>query len=135
IVLLSAATASQAQAPAPETTPPPPAETAPPPPAVEPAAPPAVVPAPAPPAAAPVVVAPPARTPEEIAIGEAVYREANRITFHQKLEAAHNAQARRELVNAAKLYDECWDLIQKIGSGVEGEIDDTRAGLAAVRLE
>src|SRR5436309_2514384 len=105
ILLLSAATASHAQAPAPETTPAPPAETAPPPAAVEPAPPAAVVPAPAAPAAPPVVVAPPARTPEEIAISEAVYREANRITLHQKLAAARDAEARHELVNAAKLYD------------------------------
>ncbi len=73
--------------------------------------------------------------PQEAAVNEAVYRQANRITLRQKLADARAAQERRALPTAAKLYDDAWELVQKIGSGVEAERDQTVAGLAAVRLE
>ena len=73
--------------------------------------------------------------PEEAAVNEAVYRQANRITLRQKLAEARAAQDRRALASAAKLYDDAWELVQKIGSGVDAERDQTIAGLAAVRLE
>ena len=73
--------------------------------------------------------------PQEAAVNEAVYRQANRITLRQKLADARAAQDRRALSSAAKLYDDAWELVQKIGSGVEAERDQTIAGLAAVRLE
>jgi general secretion pathway protein D len=73
--------------------------------------------------------------PQEAAVNEAVYRQANRITLRQKLVDARAAQDRRALASAAKLYDDAWDLVQKIGSGVDAERDQTVAGLAAVRLE
>ena len=72
---------------------------------------------------------------QEAAVNEAVYRQANRITLRQKLADARAAQERRALTTAAKLYDDAWDLVQKIGSGVDAERDQTVAGLAAVRLE
>ena len=72
---------------------------------------------------------------EETAVNEAVYRQANRVILLQKLAEARAAQARHALPAAAKLYDECWDLVQKIGTGVEAERDQTIAGLTAVRLE
>ena len=74
-------------------------------------------------------------TPSDAAINEAVYRQANQIALRQKLVDARAAQDRRALVPAAKLYDDAWDLVQKIGSGVDAERDQTIAGLAAVRLE
>jgi type II secretory pathway component GspD/PulD (secretin)/tetratricopeptide (TPR) repeat protein len=73
--------------------------------------------------------------PQETAVNEAVYRQANRITLRQKLADARAAQERGALITAAKLYDDAWDLVQKIGSGVDAERDQTIAGLAAVRLE
>jgi type II secretory pathway component GspD/PulD (secretin) len=73
--------------------------------------------------------------PQETAVNEAVYRQANHITLRQKLADARAAQDRRALPTAAKLYDDAWDLVQKIGSGVEPEREQTAAGLAAVRLE
>jgi type II secretory pathway component GspD/PulD (secretin)/tetratricopeptide (TPR) repeat protein len=73
--------------------------------------------------------------PQETAVNEAVYRQANRITLRQKLADAQAAQERRALPTAAKLYDEAWELVQSIGSGVDAERDQAIAGLAAVRLE
>ena len=73
---------------------------------------------------------------QETAVNEAVIRQANRIALRQKLADALNAQSRHDLPNAAKLYDDAWELVQKIGYvNVEPEADQTRAGLAAVRLE
>ena len=74
--------------------------------------------------------------PQETAVNEAVVRQASRIALRQKLADALNAQSRHDLPTAAKLYDDAWVLVQKIGySNVEPEADQTRAGLAAVRLE
>jgi len=39
-------------------------------------------------------------------VNEAVYRQANRVTLRQKLDAARDAQERGDLANAAKLYDD-----------------------------
>ena len=73
--------------------------------------------------------------PQETAINEAVYRQANHITLRQKLVDARAAQDRAALATAAKLYDDAWDLAQKIGSGVDAEREQTVAGLSVVRLE
>ena len=72
---------------------------------------------------------------QELAVKEAVYRQANRLNLQNTLMAAHDAQERGELAAAAKLYDDAWDLVQKVGAGVDKETQLTRAGLAAVRLE
>ena len=73
--------------------------------------------------------------PQDAAVNEAVYRQANRISLRQKLSEARAAQDRHALASAAKLYDDAWEYVQKIGSGVDAERDQTIAGLAAVRLE
>src|SRR5512138_230451 len=73
--------------------------------------------------------------PQETAINEAVMRQAARISLRQKLVQASEAQARGDLPAAAKLYDDCWDLVQKVGANVDAEAAQTRAGLASVRLE
>src|ERR1039457_4204912 len=80
-------------------------------------------------------VAPALTPPEEAAVNEAVYRQANRITLRQKLAEARAAQDRRALASAAKMYDDAWELVLKIGSGVDAERDQTVAGLTAVRME
>src|SRR5262245_8673639 len=72
---------------------------------------------------------------QDAAVNEAVMRQANRIALRQKLAQAAAAQERHELAAAAKLYDECWTLVLNIGSNVDTEAAQTRAGLAAVRLE
>jgi type II secretory pathway component GspD/PulD (secretin)/tetratricopeptide (TPR) repeat protein len=73
--------------------------------------------------------------PQETAVNEAVYRQANHITLREKLADGRAAQERGARAIAAKLYDDAWDLVQKIGSGVEAEREQTIAGLAAARLE
>src|ERR1035441_2279519 len=74
-------------------------------------------------------------SPEEAAVNEAVYRQANRITLRQKLADARAAQDRHALASAAKMYDDAWELVLKIGSGVDAERDQSIAGLTAVRME
>ena len=73
--------------------------------------------------------------PQDTAVNEAVYRQANHIALRQKLVDARAATDRRAPATAAKLYDDAWDLVQKIGSGVDAERDQTIAGLATARLE
>ena len=72
---------------------------------------------------------------EQAAVNEAVYRQANKVILIQKLAEARAAQARHDLPAAAKLYDECWDLVQKTGTGVEAEREQTITGLTTVRLQ
>ena len=72
---------------------------------------------------------------QDAAIKEAVYRQQNRILLQQKLVQARAAQERGELANAAKLYDDAYDLLLNSGSGVDQEARQTKAGLATVRLE
>ncbi|HVM50202.1 MAG TPA: tetratricopeptide repeat protein [Candidatus Acidoferrum sp.] len=72
---------------------------------------------------------------EQTAINEAVYRQANRVLLDQKLAEARTAQTHHALPQAAKLYDECWDLVQKTGTGIDAEREQTIAGLTAVRME
>src|ERR1051326_433741 len=73
--------------------------------------------------------------PQETAVNEAVIRQADRIALRQKLADARAAQDRRDLLKAAKLYDDAWELVQRVGANVEAEASMTRSGLAAVRLE
>jgi type II secretory pathway component GspD/PulD (secretin)/tetratricopeptide (TPR) repeat protein len=72
---------------------------------------------------------------QDTAINEAIYRQANQITLRQKLVDARTAKEREDLPRAAKLYDEAWDLVLKIGTGVEAEAEQTKMGLADARLE
>jgi len=44
------------------------------------------------------------------------------------------AAARGDLAGAAKLYQEAYDLVQQIGSGIDVETAQTIAGLASTRL-
>lgn len=73
--------------------------------------------------------------PAEAAVQEALRRQADHIALRQKLIDARGAEQRRDLATAAKLYNEAWTLIERIGAGVDPEIQQTRAGLAAVRME
>jgi tRNA A-37 threonylcarbamoyl transferase component Bud32/tetratricopeptide (TPR) repeat protein len=74
-------------------------------------------------------------SPEEAAVNEAVYRQANRITLGQRLAEARAAQERRAFASSAKLYDDAWGLVLRIGPGVDAERDQTITGLTAVRME
>src|SRR5437899_711534 len=73
---------------------------------------------------------------QQSAIDEGIRRQAGRLRLRETLAQARDAQARRELAGAAKLYDACWDLILQIGPArIDNEIAETRAGLVAVRME
>ena len=71
----------------------------------------------------------------DMAVNRAVINQANTIVLHQKLEDAKGAVARGDLVDAARLYQEAYDLTLQIGSGIDAETAQTIAGLAATRLE
>ncbi len=73
--------------------------------------------------------------PQDTAVSQAVYRQANTIRLREKLLDARTAWQRRDLAAAGKLYSESWDLVQIVGSGVDAEAEEVRIGLAAVRLE
>src|SRR5215475_11811660 len=72
---------------------------------------------------------------QDAAVNEAVIRQADHIALRQKLVDARAAQEQGDLVRAAKLYDDAWELVQRVGSNVEAEAAVTRSGLATVRLE
>jgi len=78
----------------------------------------------------------PAQTnsPEDMAVTEAVLRQANTIVLRQKLVDAKNAAARGDLAGAAKLYQEACTLVQQIGSGIDIETAQAVSGLASTRL-
>ena len=69
-----------------------------------------------------------------IAVNEAVMRQANTIVLRQKLGEAQTAEQRGDIAGAAKLYQESCELIEKIGSGVDAESAQAKAGLANTRL-
>ena len=70
----------------------------------------------------------------DAAIVEAVRRQAATIDLRLKLEEADGALARKDLPVAAKLYEEAYELVQKIGSGIDAEQEQTVKGLAGVRM-
>src|SRR5947209_4269019 len=74
-------------------------------------------------------------TPGQTAVDEVIRRQAAHITLRERLAAAQAAVDRHDLATAATLYDDAWALIQSIGRGVDEEREQTRAGLAMVRLE
>src|SRR5256885_8266011 len=74
-------------------------------------------------------------TPEQTAINEGIRRQASILTLRETLNAAQDAESRRDLPTAARLYDDAWALVQSIGAGVDQERDLARTGLARVRLE
>ena len=72
--------------------------------------------------------------PAAIAVNEAVLRQANTIVLRQKLTDAQAVAKRGDIVNAAKLYQEAVTLAQQIGSGIDPEMQQAVAGLAATRM-
>ncbi|MHB8522527.1 MAG: hypothetical protein ACYDH9_17460 [Limisphaerales bacterium] len=75
-------------------------------------------------------------TPAQAAEEEAVRRQEATIRLRQTLKSAESVQKQGDLLNAAKLYEDAYDLAQKVGGvGVEKEQRETIAGLATVRLK
>jgi len=79
----------------------------------------------------------PAQTnsPVDMAVSEAVLRQANTVVLRQKLVQARDTAARGDLVAAAKLYEDSYSLVQQIGSGISAESQDTISGLVSARFE
>ena len=71
----------------------------------------------------------------DLAVTEAVLRQANTMVLRQKLVDARDAAARGDLAVAAKLYQDAYSLVQQIGSGIDVESAQTISGLVSVRLE
>src|SRR6267143_5454611 len=72
--------------------------------------------------------------PAEDAVKEAVRRQADVIVLRQKLAEARDAEARRDLATAARLYQQANELVQGIGGivNIEREAEETRGGLVRV---
>ncbi len=73
--------------------------------------------------------------PTETAVNEAVRRQADTIVLRQRLGEARAAAAAHDLSLAAKLYEDAYSLVRRIGTGVETEAAETVGGLTAVRLD
>ena len=61
----------------------------------------------------------------QIAGEEAVRRQAQTIELRQTLEQAEQAKAKGDLSSAAQLYEKAWDLVQRIGTRIEAEREQT----------
>ena len=75
--------------------------------------------------------------PTDTAINEAIRRQAKVKILQQKLIEAQDVEARKELQAAAKLYEDCVELVDSIGNreNIQSETAQTIAGLGIVRLE
>ncbi|MGA8493828.1 MAG: hypothetical protein WB711_25640, partial [Terriglobales bacterium] len=69
----------------------------------------------------------PAQTnsPADMAVSEAVLRQANTVVLRQKLVQAQDAAAHNDLVVASRLYEDAYALVQQIGSGIDAESEQT----------
>ena len=69
-----------------------------------------------------------------LATDEAVRRQADTIKLNQTLADAQGAQQRGDLVEAARLYQECYNLAQSIGPAVDQQKAEVLAGRSVVLL-
>ena len=82
-----------------------------------------------------VVTLPAQNSATEVAVNEAVLRQANTIVLRQKLADARSASSRGDLPAAAKYYEDAKSLVDQIGSGIDAEKGQTISGLVSTRLE
>ncbi len=64
-----------------------------------------------------------------MAVNQSVENQANSMVLRQQLGEAQAAYQRGDILGAAKLYQECVSLAQKIGPGIEAETAQAIAGL------
>jgi len=69
-----------------------------------------------------------------LAVNQAVLNQANTIVLRNKLADARVVAQRGDIAGAAKLYQESFTLAQQIGSGIDAETEQAKAGLAFTRL-
>ena len=87
-------------------------------------------------AAAPALKAQVSNDPVGFATDEAIRREYQTADLRKKLALAQSASQRNDLKEAARLYQTCYDLCQKIGfEPVKAETEQVIAGLTYVLLE
>ena len=86
------------------------------------------------PAAAP-MTAPSSPSPEQLAVDDAIHRQANQIEARNKLEQARGAEQRKDLRTAAKLYDDAWALAEGVGPSADPEMKMAVSGLISVRMQ
>ncbi|HEY4417582.1 MAG TPA: hypothetical protein VGO57_17965, partial [Verrucomicrobiae bacterium] len=79
-------------------------------------------------------IAPAQESAINMATQQSVINQANSIVLRQKLVDAQAAVQQGDIVGAAKLYQECVTLAQKIGSGIGTETAQAVAGLASTSL-
>jgi tetratricopeptide (TPR) repeat protein len=78
----------------------------------------------------------PAPAPADTAVDEAVRRQADTILLRQKLGQAASAWDRKDIGVSAKLYEDAYTLVQRIGgSGIDAERKQTVSGLVAARMD
>lgn len=75
------------------------------------------------------------QTPAQVAGEEAVRRQADTLQLKKVLAEAHRAQAKLDFTRAAQLYEDAYNLVQKVGVGIDRERQDTIGGMATVRLQ
>lgn len=73
-------------------------------------------------------------SPAQVAGDEAVRRQAYLIQLKKVLGTAQAAESQLDYVSASQLYEECLDLVLRIGPGSEAERAQTVTGLSAVRM-
>ena len=73
-------------------------------------------------------------TATSMAVQHAVKNQADTIDLQNKLVEARAAAQRGDIIASAKLYQECVDLAQQVGPGIEAESQQAVAGLAATCL-
>ncbi len=61
-------------------------------------------------------------------------RQAETIVLRQKLADAVAAEGRKDMVGAAKLYEDAYALVQRIGAGIDAEAEQAKKGLSQLRL-
>jgi type II secretory pathway component GspD/PulD (secretin)/tetratricopeptide (TPR) repeat protein len=70
-----------------------------------------------------------------VADAEAVRRQADQIQARNKLEQARAAEDRKDLVTAAKLYDDAWTLADGVGPSADVEKRLAATGVSSVRMQ
>jgi general secretion pathway protein D len=74
-------------------------------------------------------------SPTAVAVEEAVRRQADTLALRQKLDEARRAESRKDLVAAAKLYEEAYKLVESIGDFTTPEARATISSLSALKLD
>jgi tetratricopeptide (TPR) repeat protein len=73
--------------------------------------------------------------PVQVAEDEAVRRQADTVNLRKKLQEAQSSYKRGDIAGAAKIYEDAFTLVQKIGSGIDEEAQQTTSGLIQARFD